>query len=230
MDRDDVLLDQMTERFQELYNRALDALDQAPDGQWIAASEGAFRDAFVQLMKESDPAGLQSKVDAHPTAQAAAHCVGATMPPRNASAPAPPQSEPTSSAAAFSPSQPGDRGPARAWASKQLHDIKHLGGRPVLAAIDEAKKKLRAPAKQKALRLLRNYIVERWEMVEYPAALAKGWDIGSGPTEAMCKYLTLPLKRPGMKWDTDHAAALMNLVALRESGQWEQYWQTRKIA
>ena len=62
----------MTERFQELYNRALDALDRAPDGQWIAASEWAFRDAFVQLMKESYQAAMQSKVDAHPTAQAAA--------------------------------------------------------------------------------------------------------------------------------------------------------------
>ncbi|MFH1107969.1 MAG: hypothetical protein V1790_02055, partial [Planctomycetota bacterium] len=114
--------------------------------------------------------------------------------------------------------------------SKQLHDIKHLGGRPLLAAIEEAKKKLRSPGKQDALRLLRNYIVERWEMVEYPAALAMGWDIGSGPTEAMCKNFTLRLKRPGMKWDTDNAAALMNLAALREGGQWEQYWQIRKIA
>jgi hypothetical protein len=33
MDRD-VLMQQMTDRFQELYNRALDALDLAPDGQW----------------------------------------------------------------------------------------------------------------------------------------------------------------------------------------------------
>ena len=124
----------------------------------------------------------------------------------------------------------GDGEEGRAWARKQLHDLKQIGARPILAAIDEAKKKLRAPAKQNALRLLRKYIVERWEMVDYPAALAKGWDIGSGPTEAMCKNLTLRLKRPGMKWDTDNAAALMNLVALRESGQWEQYWQTRKIA
>ena len=100
----------------------------------------------------------------------------------------------------------------------------------MLGAIAEAKKKLRAPAKQDALRLLRNYIVERWEMMEYPAALAKGWDIGSGPTEAMCKNLTLRLKRPGMKWDTDNAAGLMNLAALREGGQWEQYWQNRKTA
>jgi hypothetical protein len=145
----------------------------------------------------------------------------------------------------------GDGEEAKAWASKQLHDIKHIGGRSVPAAIVEAKKKLRASAKQDALRLLRNYIVERWEhalslegMVEYPAALAKGWDIGSGPTEAIpsrlrtwCKNLTLRLKRSGMKWDTDNAAALMNLVAIREGGGWEQSlrgsgqdWQTRKTA
>jgi hypothetical protein len=124
----------------------------------------------------------------------------------------------------------GDTEEGRAWARQLLYDIKHLGGRPLLAAIDEAKKKLRAPGKQEALRLLRNYLVERWEIVEYPAALAKGWDIGSGPTKAMCKNLTLRLKRPGMKWDTDNAAALMNLVALREGGQWKQYWQTLKTA
>jgi hypothetical protein len=27
-----------------------------------------------------------------------------------------------------------------------------------------------------------------------------------------------------MKWDRDNAAAMMNLVALRESGQWDIYW------
>ncbi len=81
-----------------------------------------------------------------------------------------------------------------------------------------------------ALRLLRNYLVERWEMVEYRQAIAKGWDIGSGPTEAMCKNLTLRLKRTGMKWDAGHAAGLMGLIALRESRQWAAYWETRKAA
>jgi hypothetical protein len=124
----------------------------------------------------------------------------------------------------------GDGEEAKAWATTQLHDLKHIGGQSVLIAIDDAKKRLRAPAKQEALRLLRNYLVERWEMVEYPQALTRGWDIGSGPTEAMCKNLTLRLKRTGMKWDADHAADLMNLVALRESGQWTAYWDTRRIA
>jgi hypothetical protein len=124
----------------------------------------------------------------------------------------------------------GDGPEARTWAEKQLHEIKHVGGRTVLAAIEELGKKIRSLAKKESLRRLRRYLVERWEMVEYPQALARGWDIGSGPTEAMCKNLTLRLKRTGMKWDADHAADLMNLVALRESGQWPAYWDTRRIA
>ena len=119
---------------------------------------------------------------------------------------------------------------AQVWAIAQLHEIKHTGYRAVLAAIDVLRRKLRAPAKLNSLRLLRQYIVERWEMVDYRQALAKGWDIGSGPTEAACKNLTLRLKRTGMKWDTDHAAGMMNLVALRESGQWTAYWEKQKTA
>lgn len=71
MDKE-VLLHEMTERFQELYGEALDALDAAPDGKWIEASEFAFRDVFMKLMKESYQAGVQAKIDSHPTAQQAA--------------------------------------------------------------------------------------------------------------------------------------------------------------
>lgn len=85
MDRE-VLLYQMTERFQELYGQALDALERAPDGQWIAASEFAFRGAFLQLMKESYEAAVQARINTHPTADQAA----------------------------FSPSGPGDQRPSDA--------------------------------------------------------------------------------------------------------------------
>jgi hypothetical protein len=83
MDRD-VVMHQMTERFQELLAKALDAVERAPDGQWIAASEGVFLDVCHQLTKESLEAALQARIDAHPTAKAAT----------------------------FSPSEAGDRGTA----------------------------------------------------------------------------------------------------------------------
>jgi hypothetical protein len=124
----------------------------------------------------------------------------------------------------------GETEAARQWAQARLKEIKELGLSPVLAAIDALNKKTRAKAKKKSLQKLRDYLVERREMLDYRTALARGWDIGSGPTEAMCKTLTLRLKRPGMKWDRDHAAAMMNLEAMYESGQSRTYWNSLRAA
>jgi hypothetical protein len=120
----------------------------------------------------------------------------------------------------------GETPEAKDWAAARLTEIREQGVTPVLAAIDALAKKIRAPAKRESLRSLRDYVVARLELLDYPMALARGYDIGSGPTEAMCKTLTLRLKRPGMKWDRDHAAAMMNLTALYDSGQAKAYWAT----
>lgn len=70
MDRD-VVMHQMTERFQELLAKGLDAVEQAPDGKWIVASEGVFLDIGQQLIRESLEAALQARVDGHSIAKAA---------------------------------------------------------------------------------------------------------------------------------------------------------------
>jgi hypothetical protein len=71
MDRD-VLMHQMRERFEEEFAQALQALEDAPDGHWIEASEMAFRDAALTVAREGLQLAVQAKVDADPTAQAAA--------------------------------------------------------------------------------------------------------------------------------------------------------------
>lgn len=122
---------------------------------------------------------------------------------------------------------------AAGWVKTRLEEIRTLGPSAVLAAIEALDKKTRCKRKRESLRLLREYILSRLEMVDYKTALANGWDIGSGPTEAMCKNLTLRLKRPGMKWDPDHAGAIMTLIALYESGQakaYHLYRATRRAA
>jgi hypothetical protein len=118
----------------------------------------------------------------------------------------------------------GESPAAAEWVAARLKEIKEVGVTPVLAAIDGLEKRMRSPAKRQSLRKLRDYVVNRIEMLDYRGALARGWDIGSGPTEATCKNLTLRLKRPGMKWDRDHAGAMMNLIGLYESGQAKAYW------
>jgi hypothetical protein len=124
----------------------------------------------------------------------------------------------------------GDTDAAKQWVAQRLKEIKELGVAPVLAAIDALGKQVRSNAKREALKGLRDYLTDRLDMLDYRAALANGWDIGSGPTEAMCKTLTLRLKRPGMKWDRDHAAGMMNLQAMYESGQAQAYWDRPRAA
>ena len=131
--------------------------------------------------------------------------------------------------AAASPSEPAGSAEPSAEVRRQVDRFKDTSI-PVaqrLAEIEALGKKLKSPAKKKSPRALREYILTRLEMVDYRQPLARGWDIGSGPTEAMCKSLTLRLKRPGMKWDADHAAGVMNLLALYESGQAQDYWKHR---
>ena len=114
---------------------------------------------------------------------------------------------------------------AKAWAGARMHEAKHRGPAAVLSAVDAlARDVRRSPAKREALRLLRGYVEERLDMLGYPAARRRGWDIGSGPTEAAGKNLALRLRGVGMKWDPAHAADLMNLKALYESGQAPAYW------
>ena len=70
------------------------------------------------------------------------------------------------------------------------------------------------------------YVRERHDMILYPEFAAKGWQIGSGPTEASCKTLTARLKGSGMRWDPSNAEAIMALEALSQSSLWKEYWQT----
>lgn len=114
---------------------------------------------------------------------------------------------------------------AMEWAAALLTQAKASDVEGMLGAIGAMQKQVRSARKQESLRGLRQYIEQRRDMLDYAGALRAGQDIGSGPTEAECKTLTLRLKGPGMKWDRDHAAGMMNLAALRESGQWDPYFQ-----
>jgi ribosomal protein S15P/S13E len=113
---------------------------------------------------------------------------------------------------------------ASAWAGALLQQAKESNLAGMLGSIKELEKRMRSKKKKESLRGLQYYIEQRRDMLDYAQALRQGQDIGSGPTEAECKTLTMRLKGPGMKWDRDHAAGMMNLIALRESGQWDPYW------
>lgn len=119
---------------------------------------------------------------------------------------------------------------AKEFASELLHIAKHDGPTVLLTRLMEEHKKYRSRAKRKSLKELIRYIARRFEMCDYPKFIQKGWQIGSGPTEAMCKVLTYRLKGSGMRWDRPGADAIMALVALQQSNTWKSYWDSRKRA
>jgi hypothetical protein len=111
------------------------------------------------------------------------------------------------------------------WAGTILHTFKHEGYEVAWEKLLTWRQDRRRGHRQAADKLL-NYVSERRDMIKYPAFQEKGWQIGSGPTEATCKTLTARLKGSGMRWDSNNAEALMGLEALYQSGQWDAYWRS----
>lgn len=63
MDKE-VLKRRLTERFEKSLADALAAVEAAPDGQWIAASEWQVREVFQRLTAECYQEMVQGRIDA----------------------------------------------------------------------------------------------------------------------------------------------------------------------
>lgn len=114
-----------------------------------------------------------------------------------------------------------------AWVEAVLHTAKHEGYQPFWEELSALRTKTRSPAKRRGIDALMHYVAERREMMDYPQHLQRGWDIGSGPIESMCKAMTRRLKGRGMRWDPDNAEAIMALESLVQSHRWETWWTKR---
>lgn len=67
----------LREKFDEAMDKAVEAVESAPDGQWIAGSEWAVRGAFQELMRECFQEIVQAKVDGDRSASAGSFSPGA---------------------------------------------------------------------------------------------------------------------------------------------------------
>jgi hypothetical protein len=73
---EDVLQQHLDDLCKKAVAEARAAVDAAPDGRWIAASEWQVRDVFQRLTRDCYQAMLQAKADAHPTASGAVFSPG----------------------------------------------------------------------------------------------------------------------------------------------------------
>jgi hypothetical protein len=115
----------------------------------------------------------------------------------------------------------------QAWAERVLKQLLGESFDALWQTLADTRSKLRAPAKRRALDDLMRYLGQRREKVDYPAFRAAGLDIGSGPTESMCKSLSRRMKGIGMRWTAGNAESIVALEALHQSDLWSAYWSTR---
>jgi hypothetical protein len=114
--------------------------------------------------------------------------------------------------------------PGNVWAGQVLHAAKHAGYEALREHLQAWKDGLGGESQRQAAEQLLNYVTDRREMIRYPQFRAVGRQIGSGPTESMCKATTQRIKGRGMRWDGDNAESIMSLEALEQSGAWNAYW------
>jgi len=119
---------------------------------------------------------------------------------------------------------------ARDWCEEMMGVVWDQGSLVFLHRLAGYVRRHRSGEKHEALVSLRSYVGARVPMTDYPRFRSLGYDCGSGPTESSCGTLTRRLKGPGMRWDSDNAEAMMALVALHHSGQWQTYWQQERAA
>jgi hypothetical protein len=120
-----------------------------------------------------------------------------------------------------------DTAPGNAWVGRMLHTAKHGGYEQLRDELQAWKSTLRGGKRRQAAEQLLNYVTDRRAMIKYPEFLERGRQIGSGPTESMCKAVQQRVKGRGMRWDGDNAESIMALEALEQSGAWQDYWDAQ---
>ena len=116
------------------------------------------------------------------------------------------------------------------WADRLLGNISSGGWDGAWELLVQTRSRSRSKVRRKSLDDLMQYLLERREKVDYASFRAAGYDVGSGPTESMCKSLSRRMKGIGMRWTGKNAESMVALESLHQSGLWPNYWSTRLAA
>jgi hypothetical protein len=124
-----------------------------------------------------------------------------------------------------------DAGAATAWAKAQETTLWQRGGAALVAEWDRQGCPEAAPAAAAAKWVeVRNHVWKNRHRTAYPEYRARGWDVGSGPTEAGCKVIGGRVKGTGMRWLQGCSLEVGALKALYASGMglWDAFWAQRQ--
>jgi hypothetical protein len=112
------------------------------------------------------------------------------------------------------------------WIRQHLEVL--LEGRTdaVIAALEQAATAPGVTTTQvQVLRKTIGYYQRNRPYMRYDQYLARGWPIGTGVVEGACRHLVKDrMEQAGMRWTKAGAQAVLDLRAVRLSGDWEAYW------
>lgn len=124
----------------------------------------------------------------------------------------------------------GDAEKAAAFHDEWSGRLKLEGGAAVLAWL-EGLDLAANPKAREAWESVVTYFRNQRHRMDYPAYLAKGWQIGSGPVESACKLvINARMNNAGMRWGHEGADAVAHLRALylSERPVWAAFWANRR--
>ena len=123
--------------------------------------------------------------------------------------------------------RPGDAAGAQELTDRWCHQMKHEGGKAVLATLWGCDLSGLGSEAIEVHRRVRQYVAKNEHRMDYPRYRQRGWQIGSGTVESACKTVVgKRLKGGGMRWGSDGADSVCHLRALLlgEKGQWDAFW------
>jgi hypothetical protein len=125
----------------------------------------------------------------------------------------------------------GETDPQRAaWVERQMLDILSSRVAQVIHRLDDKANTLTKGSQAgKTLHQVAHYFRRNQPYMDYATYLHRGWPIGTGVIEGVCRHLVKDrMELAGMHWTVPGAEALLTLRAVHENGDWEAFHEFRR--
>jgi len=116
------------------------------------------------------------------------------------------------------------------WVKAQLLDVLSSRTDLVIRRLEDKARTLRKTSQAcKMLQRVAHYFRRNQEHMDYAAYLRKGWPIGTGVIEGVCRHVVKDrMELSGMRWTVAGADALLALRAVNENGDWDEFHAFRR--
>lgn len=116
------------------------------------------------------------------------------------------------------------------WVEEQMFDILSSHSDRVIRQLED-KVATMSPDSQaaKTLQRIANYLRRNQPYMDYATYLLRGWPIGTGVIEGVCRHLVKDrMELSGMRWTVAGAEAMLALRSVSENGDWDDFHEFRR--